>query len=216
MVLPAPRQILTDSVYEAVKAVIMDNAVPAGTKLNMDALARDLQVSPTPIREALARLESEQLVVKLPLRGYTTTPLITRGQFEDLYDFRLHLEPWAAARAAGRAAGGTALHDELDRCPETPPGGTYDDYKSLANHDARFHELVMHLSGNRSGRDALAHTHWHLHIFRLHYGRAVAVPVREEHGRIVTAIASGDPEAAAAAMRAHLVRARDRLRPHLG
>jgi len=93
---PAPRQILTDSVYDAVKALIMDDVVPPGAKLNMDALARDLAVSPTPIREALARLESERLVVKEPLRGYTTAPLLTRAAFEDLYDFRLHLEPWAA------------------------------------------------------------------------------------------------------------------------
>ena len=56
---PAPRQILTDSVYDAVKALIMDDVVTPGAKLNMDALARDLAVSQTPIREALARLKQE-------------------------------------------------------------------------------------------------------------------------------------------------------------
>jgi len=214
---PAPRQILTDSVYDAVKALIMDDVVPPGAKLNMDALARDLAVSPTPIREALARLESERLVVKEPLRGYTTAPLLTRAAFEDLYDFRLHLEPWAAGRAAVHigADGRAALAAELATCTVSPPaGGGYADYKAFASHDSRFHDLVMWLAGNDVARAALADTHCHLHIFRLFYSSGTGATVHAEHGAVVAAIGAGDQAAATAAMRAHLVAARDRLRPY--
>ncbi|MDQ1690891.1 MAG: hypothetical protein QOD87_999, partial [Pseudonocardiales bacterium] len=58
--LPA-RPSLSDDVYEAIKALIMNHAIAPGSRLSIDQLARDLAVSPTPIREALARLESDGL-----------------------------------------------------------------------------------------------------------------------------------------------------------
>src|SRR5882757_5609774 len=205
---PATRQILTDSVYDAVKALIMDDVVRPGAKLNMDALARDLAVSQTPIREALARLESERLVVKEPLRGYTSSPLLSATAFADLYEFRLHLEPWAAGRAA--------LAAELATCTEEPPAGAgYADYKAFASHDARFHDLVMRLAGNETARAALADTHCHLHIFRLFYSSDTGATVHTEHADVVTAIGAADSASATAAMRAHLEAARDRLRPYV-
>ncbi|HTF49597.1 MAG TPA: GntR family transcriptional regulator [Pseudonocardia sp.] len=215
---PATRQILTDSVYDAVKALIMDDVVRPGAKLNMDALARDLAVSQTPIREALARLESERLVVKEPLRGYTSAPLLSAAAFEELYEFRLHLEPWAAGRAAERTgpAGRAALAAELATCNVEPPAGAgYADYKAFASHDARFHDLVMGLAGNETARAALADTHCHLHIFRLFYSSRTGATVHTEHADVVAAIGAADPPAAAAAMRAHLKAARDRLRPYV-
>jgi len=44
------RAVLADGVYEAVKALIMDRHLEPGAKINMDALARELEVSPTPVR----------------------------------------------------------------------------------------------------------------------------------------------------------------------
>ena len=214
---PAPRQILTDSVYDAVKALIMDDAVPPGAKLNMDALARDLAVSQTPIREALARLESERLVLKEPLRGYTSAPLLDRRAFEDLYEFRLHLEPWAAGRAAERADDGSRgeLTAELATGTEVPTSGRFREYQPLTTHDARFHDLVMRLADNTTARAALGDTHCHLHIFRLFYSSGTGATVHAEHGAVAAATSAGDPAAAEAAMRAHLEAARDRLRPHV-
>jgi DNA-binding GntR family transcriptional regulator len=70
----ARRTTLTDDVYAAVQALIMDHVIPPDERVNIDALARRLDVSPTPVREALARLEADGLVSKRPLAGYTTTP----------------------------------------------------------------------------------------------------------------------------------------------
>src|SRR5664280_1210940 len=91
-----PRQILTDMVYETVKGLLMDHRIEPGVRINIDQLARDLTVSPTPIREALARLESDGLVSKEPLRGYTATPLFDLPSFLQLYEMRGFLEPIAA------------------------------------------------------------------------------------------------------------------------
>ena len=98
-----PRQILTDGVYEAVKELVMDQHIEPRSRVNIDKLARDLGVSPTPVREALARLESDGLVIKEPLRGYSIAPLLDRAAFEELYEVRLLLEPHVARRAGERA-----------------------------------------------------------------------------------------------------------------
>lgn len=215
-VTPLPRrQILADDVYEAIKALIMDHAIEPGARVSIDGLARQLGVSPTPVREALARLESAELVVKEPLRGYRTTPLLTREQLDDLYQFRLLIEPWAAARAAERVDtdGGERLLAEMRSC-DTPRDDTYDAYKALTAHDTRFHVLVAELAGSEQVRLAFERTHCHLHIFRLYYDRGIGEKTLDEHGVIADAILSGDPQAAEAAMRNHLETSYyERLRP---
>lgn len=215
-VAPLPRrQMLADDVHEAIKALIMDHAIEPGARVSIDGLARQLGVSPTPVREALARLESAELVVKEPLRGYRTTPLLSREELDDLYQFRLLIEPWAAARAAERvdADGRERLRAEMESC-DAPRDDTYDAYKALTAHDTRFHLLVAELAGSAQVRRAFERTHCHLHIFRLHYDRGIGQKTLDEHRVITDAILEGDPEAAEAAMRKHLEEAYyERLRP---
>jgi DNA-binding GntR family transcriptional regulator len=203
---PLPRrQMLADDVHEAIKTLIMDHAIAPGARVSIDGLARQLGVSPTPVREALARLESAALVVKEPLRGYRTTPLLDPEQLADLYQFRLLIEPWAAARAAERAGeeGRDRLRAEMDSCA-TPQDATYDAYKALTAHDTRFHVLVAELAGSAQVRQAFERTHCHLHIFRLYYDRGIGRQTLEEHRAITDAVLKADPEAAETAMRTHL------------
>lgn len=203
---PLPRrQALADDVYEAIKSLIMDHEIEPDERVSIDGLARQLRVSPTPVREALARLESAGLVVKEPLRGYRATALFTRDQLADLYQFRLLIEPWAAARAAERAdADGKArLRAEMTTV-EVPRSDSYDGYKALTAHDTRLHVLIAELAGSPQVRDAFERTHCHLHIFRLCYHRAIGVCTLEEHRAIVEAITAGDPDQAERAMRRHL------------
>jgi DNA-binding GntR family transcriptional regulator len=199
------RQMLADDVYEAIKTMLMDHAIRPGARISIDGLARDFQVSSTPVREALARLESEGLADKEPLKGYRATPLLTLEEFDDLYRFRLLLEPWAARRAAELIddAGRERLQAELATAVE-PTSVDYAGYKSLTSHDNRFHSLIAALSGSEQVRLAFQRTHCHLHIFRLHYERDIGPEVLVEHHQIVEAIASGDPAAAEAVMTQHI------------
>src|SRR5438046_10671229 len=77
------RQVLADDVYEAVKALVMDHVIAPGARVSIDGLARELGVSQTPIREALARLEPDGLVTKAPLRGDSASPLLTSAEVSD-------------------------------------------------------------------------------------------------------------------------------------
>ena len=199
------RQMLADDVYEAIKTMLMDHVIRPGARISIDGLAREFQVSSTPVREALARLESEGLAVKEPLKGYRATPLLSLEEFDDLYRFRLLLEPWAARRAAELIDdhGRDRLRTELATAVE-PTSVDYAGYKSLTVHDNRFHLLIAALSGSEQVRSAFERTHCHLHIFRLHYDRDIGPEVLTEHHTLVEAIASGDPVAAESAMTHHI------------
>src|SRR3982751_4375104 len=91
---------LADDVYGAIFSKLMSLEIAPGSRITVDGLVRELEVSHTPIREALGRLEGEGLVVKTHLVGYSAAPQITRRHFDELYEMRLLLEPDAARRAA--------------------------------------------------------------------------------------------------------------------
>ncbi len=200
------RQMLADDVYEAIKTMLMDHVIRPGARISIDGLAREFQVSSTPVREALARLESVGLADKEPLKGYRATPLLSLAEFDDLYRFRRLLEPWAARRAAELIddTGRARLKAELTNAVE-PTSEDYAGYKSLTVHDNRFHLLIASLSGSDQVRHAFERTHCHLHIFRLHYDRDIGPEVLVEHRHLVEAICSGDPTAAEASMTQHLI-----------
>lgn len=207
------RQVLADGVYEQIRTLIMNDGIAPGNRVNIDEVARELDVSGTPVREALARLESEGLVVRLPLRGYRVTELLTRAEVEDIYGLRLLLEPPSAAKAASVMTDDWAatLEAEMATCTAAPGDDTYEDYKALSAHDARLHALILHIAGNSAVEQAFERTHCHLHFFRLAYNHTSGVAALAEHREVVDALLSGRPAQARKAMTAHLETARDRL-----
>ena len=58
------RQPLADDVHDVLVDMLMNHTLGPGSRLNIDALAKTLGVSPTPVREALARIEAEGLIVR--------------------------------------------------------------------------------------------------------------------------------------------------------
>ncbi|MFJ4175281.1 GntR family transcriptional regulator [Microbacterium sp. NPDC089696] len=202
----APKSRLTVAeIHAALKEQIMFAAIEPGARIKIDAIARDLGVSPTPVREALQRLESDNLVDSSPGRGYSTTPLLDAGGLRDLYEFRLLLEPWAARSAAVARLANPARHlrsliDDLKVALE----GNGDRRRELLAHDTAFHNAIIEAANNGVMTQAYEHTHCHLHIYRLQPDDVHVDVTLEEHAALATAIEVSDPTAAEAAMRAHL------------
>jgi DNA-binding GntR family transcriptional regulator len=208
------RTVLVDDVYEAIKSSVMDHVIAPGERINIGRLARELAVSPSPVREALARLEAENLVVKEPMKGYTSTKLLNRTEAIELFELRLLIEPWAAAKAARSLSSEyrAALVAELDGTTDAPSKG-YGKYRGLTAHDERFHGLVAAAANNQRVVEVLEGLHIHLHLFRLQYRQRGGVSTIEEHHNVGASLLAGDPEAAEAAMRAHLEASLARLLP---
>lgn len=206
---------LADAIYHRLIELVLSNELPADSRVNLYQVARHLDVSATPVREALSRLDDEGLVVRSPLKGYRTTPVLDRKELDDLYELRLLLEP-AAARAAavnGSDEALDALLSEAMTFSRAPSGADIGDYASFCRHDGRLHGMIAHASGNGAIARALARTHFHLHAFRLGYEASAGQSTLDEHVRVAAAVARRDGDAAADAMRAHLIASRDRLLP---
>lgn len=207
---PVRRRTLTTEVYESVRALIMDHELAPGERVPIDALARRLAVSPTPVREALARLEADGLVRRRPLAGYTTTPLLTRAQFEELFEMRRLLETATARRAAAGERDPAPLRAAADLPGLAPGEAGFASIAAFTAADARFHHLLAQHAGNGMLHEAVVRLRAHLHLFRLHFPPSHLHTSAAEHHRIVDAVAAGDPDAAQAAMLAHLDAARSR------
>lgn len=164
------RMVLSDETYETIRSMLLTHEIKPGERVNIDSIARQLDVSQTPVREALARLESDELVVKQPLRGYAATQVLSVKQLDDLFQFRSIIEPWAASAAAANIseAGAEALRQELEAGRLAGELDIDRAYAAMSEHDARFHELIARESGSEFVRDAFARTHCHLHLFRLY------------------------------------------------
>lgn len=92
-----------DSLVGAVRDIILSGALSSNEPIRQDALAAALHVSKIPLREALARLEQDGLVVSYPNRGFFVRPMSPEAA-EEIYELRLKLEPAAAARACAKAS----------------------------------------------------------------------------------------------------------------
>lgn len=233
------RMVLSDETYETIRSMVLTHEIAPGERINIDALARELQVSQTPVREALARLESEDLVIKEPLKGYAATQLLSVKQLDDLFQFRSIIEPWAASSAAMHRdeADIEALNQELAAGRAAGELGPEAAYAAMSEHDARFHELIAGISGSDFVRDAFVRTHCHLHLFRLYqvlqsymrdnreeaelvgeifklyYQPAGGFLAFHEHEAIARAIIEGDAEKASVLMRQHIESSRLRFGP---
>ncbi|WP_366919357.1 GntR family transcriptional regulator [Variovorax ginsengisoli] len=212
---PIHRASLAGDVYEAIFNQLMALKIAPGERITVDNLVRELNVSQTPIREALGRLEGEGLVVKQHLVGYRAAPQITRRRFDELYELRLLLEPDGAAKAAA-AMDAQKIENLREAAGVMANAGDADErlrYSTFARQDEVFHDRIMQFAGNELIRQTLTYQHAHFHIFRLMYHRRVTEDALDEHQALLDAFAARDPDAAAAAMRTHIERSRDRLLP---
>lgn len=211
---PILRSSIVDDVYDSIYQRLMSLDIAPGSRIPIEALARELAVSQTPVREALSRLVREGLVRKAHLIGYSAAPQLTRKEFDDLYTFRLLLEPEGARLACrNMTSDGLARLEEAaaDMGRGEPPVDRNSRYSRFARTDAHFHEEILRIAGNEVMRHALVDQHVHLHIFRLMFHSRVTQEALEEHENLLSAFRAGDEHAAHAAMVAHIERSRDRL-----
>jgi DNA-binding GntR family transcriptional regulator len=217
------RRGLRDRVYDLVLDMLLSSQMEPGSRLAIDAIARDLDVSPTPVREALVQLERTGLVAREAHKGYRVAPPIAGDQLEALFDARVVLEGGATALAAADPAQLVpALEDALRAHEETTrrirasgdgadmPVGLIREYFVV---DWDFHHRIFVAARNPFLLDMSEAISTRVHRMRqtLRTGVHDADDAVHEHRAIIDAVAEG-PEAAAARMRDHIERVRERSR----
>ena len=212
------RRALADGVYEALLDLLMDHVIEPASRLSMEGIARELGVSPTPVREALARLESEGLVTKRALHGYTATPLLDSKGLRELFEMRRILEP-AAARMAAGSIDPDILVDLAELTATMHRNGVsaegnetrFQEYRDFAEQDAHFHRIIAEHSGNELLADAVVRLRSHMHLYRLYFKHGIKEETADEHEAVLEALRRRDGEAAAAAMLKHIQRSYERI-----
>jgi DNA-binding GntR family transcriptional regulator len=212
------RSTLSERTYEALKERILDQTLPPGTKLNIDALSRELGVSSSPIREALARLEGERLVVSELYSGSSVAPQPTTEWLHQLMDFRQMLEAHCARVGAplnNRLILG-AMKQEFDRMAAVRRIGTqYREYRKFVQADMRFHQAIVDSAENEVMSDAYRSLNAIILQSRLYKNRTGgierAAEVLAEHRRILEAYEMRDGVLAAQLIAEHLDGGRRRL-----
>lgn len=215
---------LSERVYRSILRLLRRGQLRGGAPLRIEELSRILNVSPTPVREGLARLAATGLVIHEPRKGFRVAEPLTGEQFELLMDARELLEVGAAglALAIDDPAFVPALRQAL-RTQEAAVRTFHDPALAADVEDAEwavidadlaFHHVLFEFTRNPFVSIMADSLNGQSHRLRQQADRGVedALEAVSEHTAIVRAAESGDRAAIESAMRMHLrlVRARAR------
>lgn len=199
------KQSLGREVTVMLKRMIINGEFTPNQRLVEDRLATDLGISRTPLREALHRLEQEGLLEKRVNSGYMLKPL-NAAEVEDAVEIRALLESHAAALAAKRIdkAGIQALNKNFEKFQLAAANGNV---TRLTELNSEFHSLIRTACGSPLLIRLLSEIEGVTErIIRALISLSEAGQWSEgDHQRIVKAIANRDADAAALAMREHVM-----------
>jgi DNA-binding GntR family transcriptional regulator len=196
-----PAGSLADRVYSDLKTALHTARFEPGERVREEAVAAWLKVSRTPVREALRRLTSENLLVAT--EHGLAVPQLSRNQIFELYAIREVLEGAAAALAARHAS--PAEIEFLRQILEEQAAAKNDEARLLST-NKELHGCIYRAANNRYLVRTLQSLQDELAQLR---GTTFAWPRRppealREHTAIVRAIENHDPDAAEAAARRHV------------
>jgi len=210
---PAAYRTKAEIVYAHLREQILSGGLPPGQRITLAGLAKQLEVSVMPIRDAVARLEREGLVSQTPHKDIRVTDLAVHD-ITQLFDIRGALEALAARLAAGnaaaRCAGQLVAADARMRS-----AFAVRDFYAMADANWDFHRAILAAAANPHLARMLEDVWARCFRFRLGYklipGRAEATFI--EHAAIIAAMQAGDVAAVAQAAQDHVGQAaRDLLR----
>lgn len=190
--------------YEAIKQAILDLQLPPGSQLKEQELARQLDVSRTPVHDALVRLEQEGFVEGEAFRGYVVATL-QPGDVAEIFELRKVLEGHCARKAARQL--NTQEFERLRNITQAAEEAvTQGDNAMCHQLFTEFDDVLFAHLENRRMQALLGGLRDQVVMLG---SMTTALPGRasascEEHRRIVAALERRDPEAAASAMSDHI------------
>ena len=208
------RERASDAVYQILRDSILTHVFEPGERLNVLELAEKLDVSQTPLKEAVNRLAAEGLIEIYPRIGTYVTD-ISPTVLAETFEIRTALECLAAEKALEKLTPDILkrfrqLADDLDR-----PLNTEKDRALHEQKNSEFHGLLVELSGNRKLVEMYASLHAHIKIARVHYSRqgweSRQAEEKKEHRLILQALESSDLSGLVSTLRQHIGRAAEAL-----
>jgi len=195
---------LADRVYHQLRDNIGSHQIRPGERLQEVGLAAQLGVSRTPVREALARLESEGMIA-VEGRGFVV-PELTDADIEEIYQLRFLLEPAAVSSAVAEVSSAADLASMSSAIEDAVAAERNGDFRAFLEANIRFHNAWRALVPNRRMSKLLDQYVGHVRFLRvLTLGDATARKAALTGMKnIHAAFRKRDAEAAAEAMHKHL------------
>ena len=187
--------------YEYLKHAIIVDEIPPGSPLVELELSESLQMSRTPIREAMRQLETEGLVTTYPARGSFVT-VLTPDDVQEIYELRLALELWAREHSIARIT-----DEELDALQAAfEEGYRTGAWETLHNADRGLHDLITEKAWSRRLLMLLSLLNTQAERIRYQSARSLGRDdlSYREHLHIIQCIRERDLEKSRAALRTHL------------
>ena len=202
---------LSDRAYVAIKEAILSLKIRPGEILSIGGLAKQLEVSRTPVRDALLSLEKDGLVTIIPQKGAHVTK-VSEADINDIFELRILLERYATRVATTRLTvddleQAASLQRQAERAFEQGQ------HLSCADLGRQFHDLLVETVGNNRMKEVLGHLD--THYIRMRRFAAI-IPGRfkkshEEHKVILRFLQNSDAAGAEQAMSNHLASVRDEM-----
>ncbi len=197
--------------YESLRAILLSGEIKPGERLGERDLARRVNVSRTPLREALGRLERDGLAISKAGLGYFALDY-EPSEVEKLYEFREILEMNSCRLAAERISpeGIAELHDIMKQLAvyEAVKSVSVDQIRNEVHLGLRIHEVIARESGNNFIHNALLHIYDRLRLLTwidvLLWDRWS--DTRKEHKDLVDAVVSKDAKRAVRVVQRHMQR----------
>jgi len=188
---------------------ILDGTMAPGSRIVELEVARELDVSRSPVREALLRLRAEGLAAIVPYRGAFVTPL-DRQRFAELMEFRLALERFALDRLVERFPTG-AMARLREHAAALREAVAARDRQRAVDLDLAVHRAIVELAGNalleRAYGDLLAQIRLYIAVTSARYPDIGELA--DEHDALIGAIERRDARAARRLLDAHVARGLD-------
>lgn len=197
----------SDFAYSSIRQGLAAGRWASGSHLRETELAAELGISRTPVREALRKLASEQLVSFEPHLG-VRVPGWSDHDMEEIFALRVELESYAAGQAARRASAAQVaeLRELASDIEKAAFGGAEPDYVGITELNNRFHSLIVAAADNQrlvSLIVTLVEIPLVVRTFARFDRKAMERSV-SHHFDLVEAIAGGNADWAVAVMRAHI------------
>ena len=198
---------LTDNIYQALKDDILELRLKPGEKVSEVSLSNRFQVSRAPIRQALAKLAQEELIIIKPQIG-TIVSSIPEAKILEILQIRLLLEPYAAEEAAKKInKEDLELLKESFRRFEASFLRNEESKKIYFETDSQLHRIIWKSCGNSEIKNILENYRNEINRIRISntdLGERM-VPTAEEVRNIYSAILKRSPEESRAAMHKHIL-----------
>jgi DNA-binding GntR family transcriptional regulator len=207
--------VLRDDVYDVLLDRLLSGMYTPGQPLSIDQLARDLGVSPTPVREAMVELEHTGLINRAALKGYRVAEPLSANQIAQIIDVRILLEVAAAERAFDDIDNlmpdlekAFDLHRTISESLRGKTGKELD-YAALRPYfdaDWGFHQTILDHCGNPYLEKAVDDLSFNVHRMRQTMGLGVtdSADALEEHRAIIAAYKAKSPTKVRSSVELHL------------